>query len=50
LLDQFTPDYKNPVDEFKKVHQIGKVDDYIISYKHVKPQVAAKQVSDEEIS
>jgi Ty3 transposon capsid-like protein len=48
LLDRFNPEFKNPVDEFKKVHQSGKVDDYIINYERVKARVAARQFSDEE--
>jgi hypothetical protein len=39
---------KNSVDEFKKVHQNGKVDEYIRNYECVKTRVAASRYTDEE--
>jgi Ty3 transposon capsid-like protein len=47
-LDRFHPDLKDLVDEFKKIHQIGKVDDYIKNYECLKARVIGKQYSDEE--
>jgi predicted PolB exonuclease-like 3'-5' exonuclease len=48
LLDRFNPELKDPIDEFKKIHQKGKVDDYIKNYEHVKVRVLAKQYVEEE--
>jgi Ty3 transposon capsid-like protein/Retroviral aspartyl protease len=48
LLDRFNSDSKNPIDEFKRLQQIGRVDDYIHSYERVKARVLAHQYSPDE--
>jgi Ty3 transposon capsid-like protein len=48
LNDRFNPDSKNPVGEFKRIHQLGKVDEYINSYERIRARVSARQYSDEE--
>jgi hypothetical protein len=47
-LDRFSPDLKDPINEFKKNHQTDKVDDYSKSYERVKARVIVSQYSDEE--
>jgi Ty3 transposon capsid-like protein len=48
LIDRFNPDFKNHVDEFKRIQQTGKVDDYINSYERIKARVSANKFSEEE--
>jgi Retrotransposon gag protein len=48
LLDRFNPEMKDSVDEFRKIHQEGRVDDYIRNYKRIKARVLAKQYAEEE--
>jgi Retrotransposon gag protein len=42
LQDRFNTNITNPVDEFKKIQQLGKVKDYINSYERIKARIIAK--------
>jgi Retroviral aspartyl protease/Ty3 transposon capsid-like protein len=48
LLDRFNPDMKDLVDEFRKIHQEGRVGDYIRNYERINARVLAKQYAEEE--
>jgi Retroviral aspartyl protease/Ty3 transposon capsid-like protein len=48
LQDRFNANLKNPVDEFKKIQQDKRVDDYINSFERIKARITARQFSDEE--
>jgi Retroviral aspartyl protease/Ty3 transposon capsid-like protein len=48
LLNHFNPEMKDPANEFRKIHQEGRVDDYIRNYERIKVRVLAKQYAKEE--
>jgi hypothetical protein len=47
-LVHFNPELKNIVDDFKKVHQYGRMGEYIQQYERVKARVIASQFSNEQ--
>jgi hypothetical protein len=48
LLNRFNSDSKNPVDEFKRIQQLGKNDDYIHSYEIIRARILSNQYTIEE--
>jgi Ty3 transposon capsid-like protein len=47
LLERFNSDFKNLVNEFKRIQQTGKVDEYIQNFERIKARVLANQYTTE---